>query len=102
VIPLRVRYALIVTLFIVGGLTIIYIAITFDERIAFLLPAWLVIWFLLILFGVRCPRCKLPATVALARIGRWRIWVPMAAVNDECPSCGADLRRRRARGDISR
>lgn len=100
--PLRVRYGLIVTLFIVGGLTILYIAITYDERVAIALPAWLVIAFLLILFGVRCPRCKLPATVALVRVGRCRIWVTMAAVNDECPSCGADLRRPRERGDVSR
>jgi hypothetical protein len=99
---LRLRYGLIVTLFIVGGLTILYIALTVDERVAFVLPGWLVISFLLMLFGVRCPRCKLPATVALVRLGRLRIWVPMAAVNDECPSCGADLRRPRERGDVSR
>lgn len=101
-ISLRARHSLFVLLFFAVGLAIIYIAITIDERTAILLPGWLVVSFLLILFGVRCPRCKWPATVALVRVGRWRIWLPMAAVSDECPSCGADLRRRRARGDVSR
>ena len=99
---LRARHVLLVLLFFAGGFTIIYFALTVDEHIAFALPGWMVISFLLMLYGVRCPRCKLPATVALIRVGRRRIWVPMAAVNDECPSSGADLRRPRARGDMSR
>lgn len=99
---LRTRHALLVLLFFAVGLTIIYFAVTVDERLAFILPGWMVISFLLILYGARCPRCKLPATVALVRVGRRRIWVTKAAVNDECPSCGTDLRRPRSRGDMSR
>lgn len=99
---LRTRHGLLIALFIVGTLTIGYFAITVDERIAIAVPGWMVIAFLLMLFALRCPRCKFPANVALICVGRVRLWVPMAAVNDECRSCGADLRRPRARGDTSR
>lgn len=99
---LRTRHACLVALFIVGTLTIGYFALTVDERLAIAVPAWMVLAFLLMLFGLRCPRCKFPANVAVVRVGRLRLWVPMAAVNDECPSCGADLRRPRSRGDMSR
>lgn len=99
---LRARYSLLIVLFFAGTLTIGYVAITINERVAFLAPAWMVIVFLFMLVAIRCPRCKLPATVALARVGRLRVWVPMAGVNDECPSCGADLRRPPERGDMSR
>jgi hypothetical protein len=81
-------------LFIIGGLAILSGAITFDERIVIALPGWLVVSFLLNFFVVRCPRCKWPATVVPLRLGRLRIWLPMAAVSDECPSCHLDLRRK--------
>jgi purine-cytosine permease-like protein len=93
VISLRRRYGFIVVTFIIGGLLLLYGALEFDERIAFTLPGWLLISFLLMLFAVRCPRCKFPATVEIVRFGRLRVWVPAAGINDKCPSCGADLHR---------
>ena len=50
-ISLHTRHALLVALFIVGTITIGYFAIAVDDRVAIAVPGWMVLAFLLMLFG---------------------------------------------------
>jgi hypothetical protein len=88
---LRTRFGLLVALFMLGGLAIGYCAIRFDERLALIVPGWLVACVVAMLFAIRCPRCRWPATLIPLRLGKLRIWV-WNTVTEECPSCHLDLR----------
>jgi hypothetical protein len=91
--PLRSRHSALTVLFVVGGLTLTFFALRVDERLAVLLPAWLLFVALLSLFAIRCPRCRLPATVRILRVGKRRLWIPISEVNERCSGCGMDLRK---------
>ena len=90
---LKLRYGSSVALFFLGAISIGYIGLRYDNRIAILLePLWLVISSIMMLYSARCPRCRWPANAALLRIGNRRVCVPVGGLSDRCPSCDLDLR----------